>query len=264
MSFTLSAILREQVDLCLAVVMPMASLITLRNVRFDGFNVASLCQVLRASYVAPGLGEGAAVNFVSVYEMRDEAAQIIPLAFSAVAGQQRKDPRRKDVDTRRDKAGAWLCRLLLELNYAAALQGDDSEPTSFAPITDIIDRYQGIFPVVRRDEVSQVKLEVVIAGDDEEVFGDVLAANPELKRADGPLHLLLTPDIFNAKLYLPGHALLPPAEISFKLPVARYQCVNVLGNPAQDMAQQRLAVILQQCFGFVDGQRIKPGAKTTC
>jgi len=69
----------------LELMMPMASLITLRNVRLDGLNVASLCQVLQASYVTPGLGEGAAVDFVSVYEIRDEAAQIISLAFSAVA-----------------------------------------------------------------------------------------------------------------------------------------------------------------------------------
>jgi len=108
MSFTLSVILREQVGLCLEVIMPMASLITLRNVRFDGFNVASLCQVLQASYVTPGLREGAAMNFVSVYEVGDEAAQIISLAFSVVAGQQWKDSRWNDVDTRGDKAGARL------------------------------------------------------------------------------------------------------------------------------------------------------------
>jgi hypothetical protein len=72
------------------------------------WNLLIVCQVLQASYVTPGLCEGAAVNFVSVYEMRDEAAQIISLAFNAVAGQQWKDSRRKDVDTRGDKAGARL------------------------------------------------------------------------------------------------------------------------------------------------------------
>lgn len=76
---------RKRFTFYLDVMMPMASLITLRNVRFDGFDVVSLCQVLQASYITPGLGEGAAVNFVSVYEIRDEAAQIISLAFSAVA-----------------------------------------------------------------------------------------------------------------------------------------------------------------------------------
>lgn len=223
-----------------------------------------MCQVFGRADITPGLGEDAGMDLVPLYEVGDEAAQVISFAFSAVARQQGKDSRWKDINASGDEAGAGLCWLFLELNYAIAVQADNAEPAGLVPIADVIDSYQDIFAVVGRDELSQVKLEVVITRDDQEVFGDVFAANPELKRADSPLLLLLSPDMFNAKLYRPGSAFLPPTEISFKLPVARDQCINVLRNPVQDMAQQRLAFIVQQCLGFIDGQRIKPGTETAC
>jgi len=219
-------------------------------------------QVFGGADIKPGLSEDAGVDFILLYEVSDKAAQVISFAFSAIAGQQGKNSRRKDINARGDEAGVGLCRLFLELNYAIAIQADDAEMAGFAHIADIIDSYQDIFTVVGRDEFSQAKLEVVITRDDQEVFGDVLISNPELKRADSPLLLPLSPDIFNTKLYLPGSAFLPAAEISFKLSVARDQYIDVSGNPVHDMTQQRLAFVFQQCLGFIDGQRIKPGTET--
>jgi len=62
----------------------MASVIIFKTGNSGNFNIASLCQVFHTPYVKPELGKGISVNFIPIYQVGNEAAQVIFFALLTI------------------------------------------------------------------------------------------------------------------------------------------------------------------------------------
>ena len=126
------------------------------------------------------------MNLVNINEVRDEAAQIIPFAAGAVPAEDGEYPRGEDVAGGGNEAGLGVSWLLFQPGQAVTIQPHHPELAGLALIADIVDGDQGVVAIIGGNKLREVELEVVVAGDDQQVLAYMLGGNPEVERADRP------------------------------------------------------------------------------